>query len=162
MAENALSGAAISDSFDHRGMIVFIRQDHTARQHPRQGRQSGFIRHKARGEQQSCLLDMQVGQFSFQHDVVMGRSRNIAGTACPAAHSVQGLRHRVDHFGVLSHAQIIVRTPDHDIARTIGPMMLRIGESTAFALDIGEDAIAPFGANRIDRLFEEGRIIFIR
>src|SRR5208282_1102171 len=67
------------------------------------------------------------------------------GTAGAGAHPRRGLDHGADDLGMLAHAEIVVRAPDHDVLRTIRCMPDRVREAAGDALEIGKDAIAPLG-----------------
>jgi hypothetical protein len=45
---------------------------------------------------------------------------------------------------MLAHAEIIVRAPDHDIARTVGGMPFGVRKAAGVALEIGKHPIAAF------------------
>ncbi|MNY14418.1 hypothetical protein D3C86_1475950 [compost metagenome] len=60
---------------------------------------------------------------------------------------------------MLAHAQIVVRAPDHDILfGAVVSAANRLRELAAHALQIGEDAIAAFAADLLDRVLK-GRLI---
>src|SRR5262249_56657046 len=70
---------------------------------------------------------------------------NVAGAACASTHASGGFNHGADHLPMLTHAKVIVRAPDHDLARAVRRMPYCMRETPGDALEIGKHAIAPFG-----------------
>src|SRR5690349_19565114 len=70
-------------------------------------------------------------------------ARDITGAAGAGAEPGGGLDHGADHLGVLAHAEIVVRAPDHDIARTLGRMPDGMRKPSGDPLEIGENPVAP-------------------
>src|SRR5690606_26255211 len=71
-----------------------------------------------------------------------------------------GVLHGRDHLGMLAHAEIVVGAPDGDFAGVSGIVaMQRLGELAHNALEVGEHAIALFGAQGVDRIFENATVI---
>src|SRR6266436_272530 len=70
-------------------------------------------------------------------------ARDVAGAAGAGADPRGGLDHGADHLGVLAHAEIVVGTPDHDIARPLRGMPRRMREPAGDALEVGENPVAP-------------------
>ena len=60
---------------------------------------------------------------------------------------------------MLAHAEVVVRAPDHDIARPLRRMPHRMREAAGEALEIGESAIAPLGVQPVERAGKKGPII---
>ena len=69
---------------------------------------------------------------------------------------------RRDHLRVLAHAEIVVGAPDDDLARLVARTPDGVGEAAGDALEVGEDAIAPLGVERGDRLGENRLVIHER
>ena len=69
---------------------------------------------------------------------------NVARAAGASAHAGRGLDHGANHLRVLTHAEVVVRTPDNDRAWAVRGMPGRMGKSSGDALEIGEHAVAPF------------------
>jgi len=60
---------------------------------------------------------------------------------------------------MLAHAEIIVRAPDGDLGADAVVEGAR--EAAAAPLEIGEDAVAPLGAQRVEALTEEPLVIHV-
>ena len=98
---------------------------------------------------------MKVGQRTLQFDMIIRRSGNIAGAASSGADIVDRLLHGLGHAGALPHAEIVIGTPDSDIADIAFIRPPAGFRKLAFiAAQIGEDAIAAFRAHTGDRRFE--------
>ena len=123
-------------------MVERIRQDQAVRDQLGQRRNAGLVRDVARGEQQRGVLAVQIGQFAFEFDQRVMGARDIAGAAGAGADPGRGLDHRADHLGVLAHAEIIVRTPDHDVARAVRRVPQRVRKPARDAFQIGENPVA--------------------
>ena len=160
MGENALGAAPIANAIDHRSMVHLVGKNHRAGNDPRQCAQRRLVGYVARGKQQGCLFAVQVGKFALQLDVEVGGAGNIAGAARAAANIVQRRVHGAQHLGVLTHAQIIVGTPDDDILLPPGGKMAGIGEIPTMALDIGKFAIPAFGFDRVEGALDRCFIIW--
>src|ERR1700712_5919788 len=68
---------------------------------------------------------------------------DVARAAGAGADAGGGLDHGADHLGMLSHAEIVVGTPDHDVARALWGMPHRVREPAGDTLEIGENPVAP-------------------
>ena len=123
-------------------MVERIRQDQAVRDQLGQRRNAGLVRDVARGEQQRGVLAVQIGQFAFEFDQRVMGARDIAGAAGAGADPGRGLDHRADHLGVLAHAEIVVRTPDHDVARAVRRVPQRVRKPARDAFQIGENPVA--------------------
>ena len=75
----------------------------------------------------------------------------------PAPTARKRLLHRRQHGRVLAHAEIVVRAPHRDLGAD--PVVEGAREAAAAPLEIGEDAVPPLGAQRIEALFEEALVI---
>ena len=100
---------------------------------------------------------MQIRELRLElHDRMMGAG-DVAGAAGAGAVGARRTHRRIDHFRVAAHAEIIVRAPDGDFA---GPVLFAFGaphrhrEPARVALEIGEDAIALFRLEAVDRILE--------
>src|ERR1700686_1103321 len=69
--------------------------------------------------------------------------REVAGPAGAGADSGGGLDHGADHLGMLSHSQVVVGAPDHDVARPVRGMPHRMREPARDPLKVGENPVAP-------------------
>src|ERR1700745_3367864 len=81
---------------------------------------------------------------------------DVAGAAGAGPHAGCSFHHGADAFGVLAHAEIVVRAPDHDVLRPFRRMPDRMGKAASDPLEVGEHPIAPFApqpAKRIDKKF---------
>ena len=103
---------------------------------------------------------MQVSEFMFKFDVIMGVSADVACSARTCAHIMQSVFHGADHVRMLTHAKIIIRAPHGDVLWTImSSKAARVGIITLVPKDIDEDAIATLGMKPVNRLFENSVII---
>ena len=59
---------------------------------------------------------MEVSKFTLELDEWVIGACDVAGTAGSGAHAGRALNHGAYYLGMLTHAEIIVRTPDHDVA----------------------------------------------
>ena len=144
VAEHLSLAARLPDALDHRIVVERVGQDQAVRNELTDGRNAGLVRDIARGEQQRCFLAVQVGQFLLQlHEGVMG-ARDVAGAAGPGADPGRGLDHRSHNLRMLSHPEIIVGAPDHDIARPVRRVPDRMGKPARDPLEVGEHAVTPF------------------
>src|SRR3954464_8049605 len=73
----------------------------------------------------------------------MMRARDVAGAAGAGADAGRSLDHRTNHFRVLSHAEIVVGAPDHDVARAARRMPDRVREPAGDALEIRKNPVTP-------------------
>jgi hypothetical protein len=80
---------------------------------------------------------MQIGEFALELDKWVIVASYIASATCACAHSRCDLDHGADHFWMLPHAEIIVRTPDHDILRALRRMPNGAREAAGDSLEIG-------------------------
>ena len=143
VAEHLALAAGLADAFDHRIVVERIRQDQAVRNQLADGRDAGLVRDIARGEQQCGFLAVQIGQFLLElHQRVMGAG-DVAGAAGAGADPGRGLDHGADHLGMLAHAEIIVRAPDHDVARPFRGMPHRMREPAGDPLEVGENPVTP-------------------
>ena len=102
---------------------------------------------------------MQVGEFELQFDQRMVGAGDVAGAAGARAHPAGRLLQGLDDLRVLAHAEIVVGAPDGDF---LGPAVGApdgAGKGAGDALDVGEDAIAPFGVDLVDRFLEKPLVV---
>src|SRR6185312_2958128 len=147
MREDLLLGAAVTDALDHRGMVERVGEDHAARHLARQGRERRLVGDVARSEGERRFLAMQIGELAFEQHVIMSGAGDVARAASPGAHAVDRLMHRGEHLGMLAHAEIVVGAPDRDLGAEV--VAEGAGKGPGTALEIGEDPIASFGAQRV-------------
>ncbi len=101
-------------------MVEGVGQDQAIGNELGDGGDAGLIRHIARGEDERGLLAVQVGELALELDERMIGTGNVAGTAGAGAKARRGRDHGADDFRMLPHAEIIVRAPNHDVARPSG------------------------------------------
>src|SRR3981081_4351207 len=159
VAENLALAAGLTDAFDHRIVVERVRQDQAIWYELADGRNTGLVRDIARGEQQRPLLAVQIGQLLLELHQGMMRARDVAGAAGASAHSGGGLDHGADHLRMLAHSEIVVRAPDHDIARAFWRMPDRVRKPARDALQISEDPIAPLVMEAVECGAEEVAVI---
>ena len=155
VAEHALLAARILDARDHRGVVEFIREDHAAGEQLAQRRQRRFVGHVARGEEQSALLGVEPGELGLKLGMIMGVAADVAGAARSGADFAQRGFHRLDHRGVLAHAQIVVGAPHGDRLGAVAAKAARIGKAALGPQDVDEHAVAAFVVKPLDRRPED-------
>src|SRR5580704_6242852 len=84
---------------------------------------------------------------------------NVAGAAGAGAHARRGLYHGADHFRVLAHSEIIVRAPNHDVARSLRRMPDGAREASGHALEVGENPVAMLVPQPVQSIREKRTII---
>ena len=96
---------------------------------------------------------MPVGEFPLKLYVIVGVAADIAGSARAGSDIVQRFFHRYDYIGMLSHRQIIVRTPDgHRLRAVVMCETTRVRKRTLVAQNVDEYPIASFGMEPVNRL----------
>ena len=159
VAENLALGPARTDALDHRGMVALVGEDDAARKLRGECAERRPVRDVAGGEDQRRFLSVEVGEFLLQEHVIMVGAGNVSGAARAGSASVDCLVHRLQHRWMLAHAEIVVGTPDGDLARAAGAVMRRVGEPPRLPLQIGEDPVAPLPVEAGDRIAEERFVI---
>src|SRR5580658_2918592 len=96
---------------------------------------------------------MEGRQLALQHHMVVGRAGDVARAAGASAGLVESLMHGRQHGRMLPHAEIVVGGPDGDLAADV--VVEGLGESAGAALEIREDAIAPFGPEAVESRLEK-------
>ncbi len=87
---------------------------------------------------------------------------DIARAARSRADVMERLLHRLGDLGMLTHCEIVVRTPYGDRLWSVMPAKAaRIGIGALVAKDIDEHAIAPFGVEPVDRLGKYVRVVHL-
>ena len=159
MAENLLLGAAVADARDHRGVVQRVRQYDDAGDFLRQGRQRRLVRDIARSKDQRRLAPVQIGQLAFEFEMQMPVAGDVARAAGAGPERLDRPGHRRQHVRVLAHAEIIVRAPHRDL----GPDAVIVSprEAAAAPLEVGEDAVSPLGAERVEALFEKSVVVHV-
>src|SRR5580704_236133 len=102
---------------------------------------------------------MQAGEFAFQFDEGMISAGDVPRTAGARAHSRSRLDHCADHVGMLRHAEVIVRAPDHNLAGTDRRMPDRVRKLTGNPLQIDEITIAALVPKLVQGRSEQGVIV---
>jgi hypothetical protein len=98
---------------------------------------------------------MQIRKFFLEDHVVVVGARNIPGASRTRATVINGVFHRLDHGGVLAHAEIVVGTPDGHFLRTIGCVTRGARKIAAMPLEIGENTIAAFLVKSVQLALEK-------
>ena len=168
MPPDALLAAAMADALDHRGVVLLIGKDHQAGDQLDERRERGVIGDIGRGEDERRLLAVQVGKLGLELDMIMGGAGDVAGAARAGADAIDRLVHGGAHFGVLAHAEIVVRAPHRHRPRiglfrlhALGEMhRVRIGP--AAALDVGEDPVSAFPVQLLDPVLENLLVVHHR
>jgi|SRR4051794_21469743 hypothetical protein len=102
---------------------------------------------------------MEVGKFMLElHERVIGAC-DVAGATGSGAHAGRGLDHGAYYLGMLTHAEIIVRAPDDDVACTMRRMPGGEWKATGVALKIGKNPIPALVPQLGQRLREMSLII---
>ena len=105
-------------------------------------------------ERDAFTLDVALRQdLAFGYDL-LGRAAAIAGSTAPAfgPNILQRLGHGRENLGILTLAEIVIRAPNHNILLASFGAATGMGKLSLLSLDVGEDTIAPLGANTVDCL----------
>src|SRR5262245_29996483 len=84
---------------------------------------------------------MQVGKFTLELDERVIGACDVAGAASSDAHAGRGLDHGAYYLGMLTHAEIIIRAPDDDVACTMRGMPGGAWKATGVALKVSKNTI---------------------
>ena len=144
MLPDDLVALRVPNAFDHRRMVERIREDDEARDACAERAERRPVRNITRGEDQRGFLAMEIGEFLLKQNMVVVGARNIPGASRTRATVINGLLHRLNHFWMLAHAEIIVGAPDSHFLRTIGCIAGSAGEITTAAFEICENPITAF------------------
>jgi len=79
--EDLPGSAAMPDAGDHGGVVQLVGEDDQAGHDPLQRRQGRLVGDIARGEQQGRFLAVQVCEFGFELDVMVGRAGDVPRAA---------------------------------------------------------------------------------
>ena len=159
MSEYPLLGARVANPFNHRIVVQAIRIENTVRKLRTKSGQRRHVGDVAGREQQRRFLAVKAGEFFLKQDMIMVGAGNIPGPARTGAATVDGRDHRVAHQGVLSHAKIIVRTPNGDIRQRIVFVPNRARETATFSLKISENPVSALSLQALDLVTEETVVI---
>ena len=154
---------AVADAFDHGGVVERVGKDQAARQQPAEDRECRLVGDVARGEEEGRLLAVELGELALEQHVTMVRPRDVAGTPGPGTIALEGRLHGLQDACVLAHAEIVVAAPHHHLAHpAVGGVVEGCREGAGAALEVGEDAIAPFRLERPQCLAKMALIIHQR
>src|SRR5262249_29533440 len=159
VAKDLLLATGLAHALNHRVMVERVRQDHAVRDELGQRRDAGLIGDVARGEDERCFLAMEVGKFTLELDERVIGACDVAGAAGSGAHAGRGRDHGAYYLGMLTHAKIIVRAPDDDVACTMRGMPGGAWKATGVALKVGKNSIPALVAQFGQRLREMSLII---
>jgi len=123
-------------------VIEGVRQNQAVGNEPGDGRNAGLVRYIAGCEDERRFLAVQIGKLMLQLNQRVVGSSDIAGAAGTGAEARRRRHHCPDHLRVLSHAEIVVRAPDHDLTPAGWRMPDGVRETARDALEIREDSIA--------------------
>src|SRR5689334_16107759 len=90
----------------------------------------------------------------------VGIARDVACTAAARAELPDGIDHRLEHRGMLAHAEIVVRAPHGNLAAN--PVVVGPWKAAAAPLEIGKHPIAPLSAKPGEAMPEEAFVIHFR
>src|ERR1700741_3946250 len=102
---------------------------------------------------------MEVGKLRLELHQRMMRSGDVAGAAGAGADAGGGLDHGADHLGVLAHAEIVVGTPDHDVALADRRVPHRMREAASDPFQIGKNPVAPLVMHAVEGGLEKLAVI---
>ena len=142
MPPDLLLAAGLAHALDHGIVVERVRQDQAVRQQLGDGRDAGLVGDIAGGEHQRGRLAVQVGELALQLDQRMIGAGDIAGAAGAGAHAGGDSTMAPITFGVLRHAEIVVGTPDHDLARALRRMPEGVRKTAGDAFKIGKNPVA--------------------
>src|SRR5215472_8846543 len=100
---------------------------------------------------------VQVGDLALEQEMDVTIARDVAGTAGARSHGAQRLLHRSEDGRVLTHAEVVVRTPNGHLGADA--VIKGTRKTTATPLEIGKDAIAPLGKQPLQALFEKAFVV---
>jgi len=100
---------------------------------------------------------VQIGDLVLEQQMEMVVARDVAGPAGARTHRPERFLHRGEDRWMLAHAEIIIRAPDGDLGTD--PVIKGARKLAAAPLEVGEHAVPPFGAQRLQALSEEGFVI---
>ena len=102
----------------------------------------------------------EVRELAFQFDVIVGVAANVARAAGACTDIVKRIFHRINHIGMLAHGEIIVRAPYSDrLWPVVASKAAGIGVRALVTQNVDEHAVAAFGMEPFDRLFEDVFVI---
>jgi hypothetical protein len=159
MAENLLLAIGLAHALDHRVVIERIGKDQAVRHQLGERGDTGLIGDIARGEDQRGFLAVQVGELALELDQRMIVAGDVAGAAGAGSHPRRRLDHGADHFGVLPHAEIVVRAPDHDVLRPLRRMPDGVRKAAGNALEVGKDPVTALAMQPPERIGEISAVI---
>ena len=145
----------ITDAFDHRGMVQRVGEDDHARDLLAERAQRRPVGDITGGEDQGCFLAVQVGKLALEQDMVVTGARDIPGASRTRATVVDGVFHRLDHLGMLAHAEIIIGTPNRHVFLFAAGMARCARKIAAMPLEIGEHAVTAFLVKFVQLAFEK-------
>jgi hypothetical protein len=98
---------------------------------------------------------VQIRQLSLKQQVVVIGSAYIARATCACTAAPDSLLHRGNHRGMLTHAQVIVGTPNRNIPSTALKMIGGLRKLTGFPFKIGEIPIIAILFQLLKLIFEK-------
>ena len=110
------------------------------------------------------IIAMAVGGILLRHRVgaavsdrlsLFAEFRRVPGSPGAGAHPRGGLNHRAHHLRVLCYAEVIVRAPDHHIARPLRRMPDRMRKPVRQTFEISENAVAPLVSKLVQSPIEK-------
>ena len=88
---------------------------------------AGLVRDVAGSEYQHRFFAVQISELALELDERMIVAGDVASAAGAGSRSRRRLHHGADHLRMLTHAEVIVRAPDHDILRPCGECQIACG-----------------------------------
>lgn len=155
VAKDALLHTRLANTLDHRVMVESIGQDQTTGDQLGDGRDASLVRDIAGRKDQCCLLAVEIGKLALELYERMAGAGDIAGPAGSRSQLASSLHHGGDHLWVLSHPEIVVGAPDHDVLRSMRGMPHGIGKASGDALKVREHTVTPFLLQTRDRIRKE-------
>src|SRR5262244_395513 len=142
VAPDPLLATRLAHALDHRIVVERVRQDQAIRNELGNRRNAGLVRYITGCEDERRFLAVQIGKLTLQRNQRVVGSGDIASAAGSGADARRRRHHRADHLRVLSHAEIVVRAPDHDLAPAGWRMPDRVRETAGDPLEVCEHSIA--------------------
>eukprot|EP00906_Rhabdomonas_costata_P037651 RCo053080 len=143
VAPDELLDALALHPVDHRGVVLVVAVELAPRKQRPQGAQSGLVGDVAAVEHQRRLLVVVGRKLPLQQDVGVSGTADVPGAPGARAPASDGIGTGLHHLRVLSHPQVVVAAPHHNLLSAAVLLITgRVGEVVGVALHLCEHAVA--------------------